>query len=118
MATSASQAGVPGLSSGYFGRAHVRYVTEQYLDAIYDYSIALRGRRVTVIPDNDAPGREHAEHVAGSLMMFGASAVRVVELPGVGEGGDVSDWAALNREIDARGELISMIRQTREWRAA
>lgn len=85
---------------------------------ISDYSIALRGRRVTVIPDNDAPGREHAEHVAGSLMMFGASAVRVVELPGVGEGGDVSDWAALNREIDARGELISMIRQTREWRAA
>jgi hypothetical protein len=51
------------------------------------------GRHVYIIPDNDAPGRKHAEHVARSLAPMAAS-VRIVELPGLGPGGDVSDWLA------------------------
>ena len=55
------------------------------------YATEFRGRRVAVIPDNDAPGIEHANKVAKSLAGV-ARSVRIITLPGVGEGGDVSDW--------------------------
>ncbi len=44
-----------------------------------EYGEVLRGRDVVVIPDNDIPGRRHAEEVARSL--FGvARSVRVISL--------------------------------------
>lgn len=60
-----------------------------------DYSEQLRGRRVRVIPDADAVGRQHAQAVAGALYGIAAS-VAVVELPGPGmvNGADVTDWLA------------------------
>ncbi len=56
-----------------------------------EYNDSLAGRPVIVIPDNDQPGREHAEQVAQSLRGIAAS-VKVVELPGLPPKGDVSDW--------------------------
>ena len=55
------------------------------------YATEFRGRRVAVIPDHDAPGIDHATKVANSLTGV-ARSVRIIILPGVGEGGDVSDW--------------------------
>ena len=55
------------------------------------YNTEFRGRRVAVIPDNDAPGIEHANKIANSLAGV-ARSVRIITLPGVGEGVDVSDW--------------------------
>ncbi|CCF84135.1 AAA family ATPase [Nitrolancea hollandica] len=56
-----------------------------------EYSEALRGRYVAIIPDNDDPGRRHAEQVARSL--YGVvTEVRIVTLPGLPDKGDVSDW--------------------------
>ena len=55
------------------------------------YNTDFHGRRVAVIPDNDAPGIDHATKVAKSLTGV-ARSVRIIILPGVGEGGDVSDW--------------------------
>ena len=49
----------------------------------------LHSRRVAIIPDNDAPGRKHAEAVARALHNR-ASDLRIVTLPD--EGKDVSDW--------------------------
>jgi len=52
------------------------------------YDDALQGAQVIILPDNDDPGRSHAAAVAkgtGGL---------VVELPGLPEKGDVSDWLA------------------------
>ena len=46
---------------------------------------------VLVIPDNDGPGRRHAQDIAKSCHAKGLS-VRVVTLPGVPEKGDVSDF--------------------------
>ena len=46
---------------------------------------------VVVIPDNDAPGRKHAEAVAQDLLRV-AKSVRVVHLPDLPEGGDLTDW--------------------------
>ena len=51
----------------------------------------LKGRTVFVLPDNDDPGRTHAEVVARSLTGV-ASEVRIVALPGLPPKGDVSDW--------------------------
>jgi hypothetical protein len=58
-----------------------------------EYSEQLRDRHVVVIPDNDRPGREHADAVIASLIGVAAS-VRLLALPGLPEKGDVSDWMA------------------------
>src|SRR5262249_34626740 len=49
------------------------------------------GADVVVIPDNDQPGREHAEQVARALQGKAAS-VRIVELPGLGDKEDIVEW--------------------------
>ena len=72
----------------------------------------LKGRRVVVLPDNDEPGRQHAEKVAGSL--FGvASSLRIVHLPGLAEKGDVSDWLDHG---GTRQELLDLVEATPEWK--
>jgi putative DNA primase/helicase len=71
------------------------------------HSEALRGAHVVILPDADAPGREHAEKVALSLQSTAAS-VTVLELPDLAEGGDVSDW------LDAGGSPEKLEQLTRE----
>jgi hypothetical protein len=56
-----------------------------------DLNQYFKERHVYVIPDNDIPGRKHAEHVARNLYPI-SSSVRIVELPGLPIKGDVSDW--------------------------
>ena len=56
-----------------------------------DHSLALVGADVRIIPDNDNAGREHARKVAESLRGR-AQSVRVIELPGLPDGGDVCDF--------------------------
>ncbi|MHB1157127.1 MAG: YfjI family protein [Phycisphaerales bacterium] len=50
---------------------------------------------VVILPDNDGPGREYAEQVAGIVLAINPAAmVRIVDLPGanVSEGDDLFDW--------------------------
>jgi DNA primase len=56
-----------------------------------DYNGHLKGRDVVILPDSDGPGCRHARTVATSLNAC-ARTVKVVELPGLEEKGDVSDW--------------------------
>jgi hypothetical protein len=59
----------------------------------------LAGKEIWILPDNDLPGRKYAETVAGILAtLTPAPTVRVVELPGLAEAGDIADW------IDAHGD--------------
>lgn len=58
-----------------------------------EYAAFLRGANVIVLPDNDEPGRRHAEDVARSLQGIAAD-VRMVHLPNLPEKGDVLDWLA------------------------
>jgi hypothetical protein len=51
----------------------------------------LRGCHVVILPDNDEPGRQHAEAVRSILATITAS-VHIVKLPGLPVKGDVSDW--------------------------
>ena len=53
-----------------------------------EYADDLAGRHVVIIPDADAPGRRHAQEVAGSVVGVAAS-VKVIELP---RAKDVSEW--------------------------
>ena len=56
-----------------------------------EYSEHLRGRHVVILPDGDKAGTDHARTVASALDGIAAS-VKVLELPGLPRGGDVSDW--------------------------
>ena len=66
-----------------------------------EYSETLRGARVVILPDNDDPGRQHAQKVAQHLQGVAAE-VRVLELRGLPEKGDVSDWIREREEEDGK----------------
>jgi putative DNA primase/helicase len=55
------------------------------------YNHYFQGKKVVILPDNDAPGAKHAERVREELFPV-ADEVRVVILPGLGLKGDVCDW--------------------------
>ena len=72
-----------------------------------EYAEQLRGRDAVVIPDNDRPGREHADAIVKSLLGVAAS-VRLLPLDGLPDKGDVSDWLDLGHtpydlEVKAAG---------------
>ncbi|MBU1676220.1 hypothetical protein KKA85_10615 [bacterium] len=69
------------------------------------HSECLRGRDVAILPDNDAPGRDHATKVERSLQGVAAS-VRVVDLPDLPEKGDVSDWFDAGHTVEELQELV------------
>lgn len=75
------------------------------------YSDYLIGADVVIIPDNDKPGREHAERVAQSLVGK-AKSIKMLELPNLPPKGDVSDW------LEAGGtkeELLALAETTAEY---
>ena len=77
-----------------------------------EFSQYLKGRRVVVLPDNDEPGREHAQDVARSLSGL-ASSLRIVELPGLLEKGDVSDFLTQGGTLQ---DLLDLAKDTPEWK--
>jgi len=71
------------------------------------YTETLRGHSVAILPDNDPPGHAHAVKVAQALFKAGCE-VRVVELPGLKEKEDISDWLRQGHTSD---ELKAVIRE-------
>jgi len=72
-------------------------------------------QRVTIIPDNDDPGRKHGQQVAESLIGKVAS-LKILDLPGLGPKGDVSDWLAAGgtlAELEALAAAAPEFVQTR-----
>ena len=63
------------------------------------------GADVIVIPDNDDAGRNHANDVARSLAGK-AARIRMLELPGLPDKGDVSDWFAAGGTVEAFNDLV------------
>jgi hypothetical protein len=68
-----------------------------------EYSQILAGAVVYIIPDQDEPGRKHAQDVAQSLTTAGA-AVRVLDLP---KGKDVSDWLGAGGSAEQLHQLAN-----------
>lgn len=71
---------------------------------------ALEGHHVVLLPDADGPGRNHAQDVARRLHGRAAS-IRVLELPGLADGQDVSDWL----ETNDTEELDRLAVEAPEW---
>jgi putative DNA primase/helicase len=57
----------------------------------HGYSDHLRGAEVVILPDNDQPGRQHADMVAASLRKATES-VTILALPGLATKEDPFDW--------------------------
>ncbi|MDZ4860564.1 MAG: AAA family ATPase [Candidatus Hydrogenedentes bacterium] len=74
-------------------------------------SESLRGADVVILPDNDEPGKKHAEFVAESLRGI-AQSVRVVSLVNVPPKGDVTDWL---RGGGTREALLEIAETSRLW---
>jgi hypothetical protein len=67
----------------------------------------LQGARVVILPDNDAQGRGHATKVIRSVFPVAAWLKRL-ELPGLTEKGDVSDWLKAGH---TKEELLALVEQ-------
>ena len=75
------------------------------------YTQHLVGRQVVVLPDNDDPGRDHAEQVATSLHKAGI-ACKLLALPDLPERGDVSDWLD---DGHSAIDLLDLAKEAPEW---
>lgn len=71
----------------------------------------LAGRDVIILQDNDEPGRDHARSVARSVYKS-ARSVKVRQLPGLPDKGDVSDWIAAG---GTKEQLLALIADTPLW---
>jgi putative DNA primase/helicase len=70
------------------------------------------GLDVVILPDNDKTGHEHGQDVAQALSGV-AARIRVLLLPGLGPGEDVSDWLATGGGTAA--ELLRLTEATPDW---
>ena len=73
------------------------------------------GANVVIIPDNDKAGRNHCK-VVGEALKDVAASIEVLDLPGLPEKGDASDWIAAGGTADQLRELKTL--PFAEWLAA
>ncbi len=77
-----------------------------------DYLPYFLGKKVIVLPDNDTPGVGHANKIAQAL--YGrVQEIKVVQIPGVGEGEDVVDY---RRDGGTKELLLELIENSIAWR--
>lgn len=69
------------------------------------------GKKVVIFPDNDEPGRKHAESVA-KLLHPVALSVRIVEMPDLPAKGDISDFLAAGKNAT---DLMALCAAAQDW---
>lgn len=74
-----------------------------------EYSEFLRGKDVVILPDNDEPGRRHADLIAGHIAGI-AKTIRVITISQLPKG-DVTDW--LEQEGGSNDRLLETISKSR-----
>ncbi|MCX5887938.1 MAG: DUF927 domain-containing protein [Deltaproteobacteria bacterium] len=79
-----------------------------------EFSQYLRGKVVVLLPDNDPAGRAHVQDMAQKLYGIVAS-LKIMEIPGLPEKGDVSDWLDAGGTID---QLRTLMEAAPEWTPA
>ncbi|MFM9850021.1 MAG: AAA family ATPase [Hyphomicrobiaceae bacterium] len=77
------------------------------------HAVCLKDANVVILPDNDEPGRKHADAVAMSLQGI-ARQVRVLALPDLADKGDVSDWILAGGTAD---QLWQLVDRAPDWQA-
>jgi 5S rRNA maturation endonuclease (ribonuclease M5) len=73
-----------------------------------EYSESLRDKDVSLIPDNDQPGREHMDLIASELRGI-AKSIKLVTLPDLPDKGDVSDWVQQFKDNAEAAERLSVM---------
>ena len=68
----------------------------------------LSGKDIVILPDNDKPGRDHAHKIAHALH-GSVKTIKVIDLPGLPEKGDVSDYILSFPSLDEAAERLSII---------
>ncbi|MCC6740597.1 MAG: hypothetical protein IT452_16255 [Planctomycetia bacterium] len=76
----------------------------------------LSGRHILILPDNDEPGRKHAESLARAVQQAGAADIRVLDLPDLPPKGDVADWMEACKEEDKIGALRRLAESAPRWK--
>ncbi len=76
-----------------------------------EYNEFLKDRSVVLIPDNHKEGFEHAEQVGKSLLNV-AKNIKYLELPGLKEKEDISDWI---RKGGTKEELLELVKHARQY---
>jgi hypothetical protein len=76
-----------------------------------EHAAFLKGADVIIVPDNDDPGRQHAESVAASLTGI-AARVRILTLPELPPKGDVSNWIENGGTAE---QLWALAEEAAEW---
>ena len=76
-----------------------------------EYSEALTGANIVLLPDNDKAGRDHVQQIAESVHSV-AGRVRIVILPGLPEKGDVSHWLTTGGTIP---DLVQLAKAATDW---
>lgn len=77
-----------------------------------EYSKALAGAKVIILPDNDKPGHDFAQDKAVSLYGI-AKNVKVLELLGLPEKGDIVDWFSAGGTFE---KLERLAIETTQWK--
>lgn len=72
----------------------------------------FKGKCCYILADNDDPGRKHAQAVAQNLYGV-AEEIRVVDLPGLPDKGDVCDW--LDADETRTADLINLCQSQSIW---
>lgn len=73
-----------------------------------EYSDTLTWANVVILPDNDDPGQLHCETICETLPKT-AKTLKVLNLPGLPIGGDISDWIAAG---GTKEQLLKLIEDT------
>jgi hypothetical protein len=76
---------------------------------------ALRGRDILILEDNDDTGRKKSLDAAAALK-GAAKQIRIVQLPGLARGEDVTDW--LNVSTNTKDELERVAFEAPLWKQA
>ena len=67
-----------------------------------DYSYWFKGKDLIICPDNDLPGKKYADVIKDKLQSV-ASSIKVIALPELAPGGDVSEWIG-----DGQGDVFEL----------
>lgn len=78
------------------------------------YAPSFRLADVVILPDNDPPGRDHAEMVAKTLKGH-AKRIRVVRLSDLPPKGDVTDWVEAGGTVE---DLLRVVDAAPDWEPA
>jgi hypothetical protein len=78
-----------------------------------DYVNYLEGKeKIIILPDNDKPGRDYASMIANAIHSK-VGVVKIVELPGLDEKGDIVDWTRIPG--NDKDKLVGIVKDAPAW---